>query len=512
MIAKNNFFYFVLLLPFVYFFPLTLNFSEHIATGDGSRDGFQFLWNFWWTKQAVLQPELDLYFTKFLFWPNGTPLLFHTLSPGNGFISIPIQLIWPETSGLIASLNILTLLQFSILGFSVQAICKHLGTSTVAAWTAAILAMFLPFRFYHVNHINLISHGWLSLCLFFLLKECHRENWKNRVGVIITAALTLYSDHGLSLQLAIAGLAIVCWNYKRLPIESLIKIFAGTLVLSFPFLLVLAEFPATSVAAPDPNDSIRLSANLLAIFSPAPIDLIGSQFSTSNVNGVYGNEASFGVAMLIALCLSWCSIKEYKRFLWGGLGILILALGPILHIGSSSFDIWMPYQLLQQLPGIGLSRAPVRLLSTASIFLCIAVAIGISQRSNRLQWFLFGLCLVLRIPNQALPTTKVIVPDHVEALAKDERSYAIIQGPVTYRHKQTFMFWQTVHNHPISTGFTARKWQPAERWIHQFQTLPSKQWDEVMIQSGFGVWFQHAESIEEMESSHKVKWVIEAKQ
>ena len=202
------------LLSFVFLHPLIFKMTSHVPTGDGSRDAFQFLWNFWWTEQALFNGELDIYFTNFLFFPDGTSLLFHTLSIGNGVVSIPMQILWGGIAGLVGSLNVLTFLHFVLVGLGVCLIARHVGASDLGCYTAAVLAMFLPFRIHHLNHINLISHGWLILCLYFVLQESKTSHWRNCIFAAVFAILTFYSDHGLALQLLLSGIFVVFVHYN----------------------------------------------------------------------------------------------------------------------------------------------------------------------------------------------------------------------------------------------------------------------------------------------------------
>src|SRR5215470_5020033 len=77
---------------------LTHPLARHPATtalDDGTLDCFQFVWNFWWVRTSLLDLHTNPFFTRYLWFPEGANLLFHTLSASLGVASIPLQLALP---------------------------------------------------------------------------------------------------------------------------------------------------------------------------------------------------------------------------------------------------------------------------------------------------------------------------------------------------------------------------------------------------------------------------------
>src|SRR5690348_4665907 len=72
--------------------PLALH-PETTALDDGTLDCFQFTWNLWWVKTSLVDLHANPFYTRFLFYPGGVSLLFHTLSASLGVASIPLQLV-----------------------------------------------------------------------------------------------------------------------------------------------------------------------------------------------------------------------------------------------------------------------------------------------------------------------------------------------------------------------------------------------------------------------------------
>ena len=65
--------------------PLALHPASTILD-DGTLDCFQFTWNLWWVRTALLDLHTNPFFTHYLFYPQGVSLLFHTLSASLGFM------------------------------------------------------------------------------------------------------------------------------------------------------------------------------------------------------------------------------------------------------------------------------------------------------------------------------------------------------------------------------------------------------------------------------------------
>jgi hypothetical protein len=79
-----------LALTLVMTYPLVRELGRAIP-GDGF-DGWQNVWNLWWVKRALLVEGTNPYFTRFIDYPNGVYLYFHTLNIFNGLTFLPFSL------------------------------------------------------------------------------------------------------------------------------------------------------------------------------------------------------------------------------------------------------------------------------------------------------------------------------------------------------------------------------------------------------------------------------------
>ena len=109
-----------LVLTLILLYPFSvLNMSTHLIGVDGG-DAYQNLWNLWWVKHSIISLS-NPYMTSYVFYPIGTDLFTHTLSPLAGIFSFPFQF----ASGLIFSYNFLIILSFVLAGYGTYLLTNY---------------------------------------------------------------------------------------------------------------------------------------------------------------------------------------------------------------------------------------------------------------------------------------------------------------------------------------------------------------------------------------------------
>ncbi len=183
--------------------PLLRVFGEAIP-GDGF-DGWQNYWNLWWMKVALVDRVQSPYFTDLLFHPTGVGLLFHTLNPFNGLVTLPVQL----SGGLFPAYNSVVLLSWVLGGYGMFLLVRWLlgtagetrepgsgGTApadvgkgsprgsrlrsllhplALAPFLAGTIFTFAPFHMAHLlGHMQLMSLEWIPFYVLYLLRGLER--------------------------------------------------------------------------------------------------------------------------------------------------------------------------------------------------------------------------------------------------------------------------------------------------------------------------------------------------
>ncbi len=468
-----------------------------VATGDGMGDGYQNLWNLWWVGRALARGH-GIYDTDLLSWPQHTSLVFHTLSPASGLLSLPLRFLIPGVPGLVASLNLLTLASFALTGIAAHLIARDHGASELGASTAGFLAMSLPYRFLHLNQINLLSTHWTLFTLLFFDRALTRRAFKPALAAALCAALTTYSDYECAVYAALAALVLLA--FRTATVESrralvrtygvLASCVGVALILHLPLARALLAQRGNPAMMPSPEDAEHLSANLLGVVLPAPISLLQQGWSTGYLprgHGLAGDEVSLGMVFIGAVIV--LAVRRSSRAIWPwmtlGAMFLVLALGPSLQVGSVKLlSDAMPYAwLVKAVPFLAMGRCPVRMGNMAGIFFSIALGLMIGQPTDRatragwrdaLSWDC-GLLLLLvleRYPRTAPAMEEVRVPAAYEKLAADPAPFAIMPTPTPYYHQQVYMFWQTVHGKPMTSGGGARHGASDGTWLAAFWRTP----------------------------------------
>jgi hypothetical protein len=90
---------------------------------------------------------------------------------------------------------------------------------------------------------------------------------------------------------------------------------------------------------------------------------------------------------------------------------------------------------------------------------------------------------------------RVELPIELQAVQKDHRQYSIWHTKESYKSIQKDMFFQTIHRHPISGGYTARIWKPAYTWKKSISSLPKP--ISTLQENGFGLIQQSASNAEQ---------------
>jgi hypothetical protein len=182
-----------LILTLILLYPFSaLNISTQLIGFDGG-DLYQGLWNLWWVKHSLLSLS-NPYTTIYIFYPLGTDLFAHSLSPIAGIFTIPFQL----TVGLVSSYNLLIILSFVLGGYDAYLLAHYITADKKASFFAGII---FGFSAYHLaragGHLNLASIQWIPLYVLFLLRMRNESSLKN---VLLAAVFLVLSTFWADLQ------------------------------------------------------------------------------------------------------------------------------------------------------------------------------------------------------------------------------------------------------------------------------------------------------------------------
>jgi len=484
------------LLTAILTYPLVLNLTTAVP-GDGT-DSWIFYWDLWWVKRALLDLQTNPYFATDVHYPFGASLYFHTLFLVPAVIALPLGVAF----GLTAAYNLLVLFAFVAGGYGAYRLVLYV-VSDEAAWpyerTHRRLAAFIggavfTFSSYHfahlLGHLNLVSLQWLPFYVLYLVKTWRESGWRNPLIAALFLALTSLTEWSYALFLLLFTVFVVAYalvaDRRRADLwRSLCRVGAtvGAYVLATsPILLPMLVAGRSSGRVPDPaGDAVRFSADLLAFIVPSPLHPVWGLWMAPVNELLTPSSRAESVVFLGSIPLllgAWAiaSIWARRRFWLVAFGLFtLLALGPVLQVAGEPARVAggqfaLPYQLLQQLPYLDISRVPSRL--TVMSTLCLAVLAGHASlmllRRARKRGQLgaaFALLLggiVFEQLAAPYPMAPVAIPPVYAQLGQDPRRLAVLEVPIPddpQVHLERMLF-QTEHAKPTYGGVVSRGLPP----------------------------------------------------
>ncbi|MCK4314183.1 MAG: hypothetical protein KAX24_00290, partial [Anaerolineae bacterium] len=125
-------------LTLVITYPLPLRMSQVLAGED--IDAYINPWVDWWTHHVLATPGESLYYTDYLFYPDGVSLVLHSFSHTNTAVSLALQ----PWIGQPAAYNVTILLAYLLSAFGMYLLVEYLTASTVAGIVSGVVFAFNP--------------------------------------------------------------------------------------------------------------------------------------------------------------------------------------------------------------------------------------------------------------------------------------------------------------------------------------------------------------------------------
>jgi hypothetical protein len=487
--------YTILFIGFTY--PAILHFSSHIWCGAG--DGLQMVWNVWWVDKAVSELHQQPWFTPYLHHPHGTHLLIHTFHPLKGLMGIPLL----RFLSLGETYNVLVLFSFVMAGITAFWLALRVSKAYWPSIVGGFVFSFSNYHFAHAQgHMQLISMEWIPLFVLLWFSWLARPSWKRSLSVAASLLLVLMCDHYYFLYCVMAGGLMLLW-----------KAIVNRQVLFFfrkPYLFPLVVFVLATLATSgvfvgltmfemhrDPPfsffDSHEFSMDLLAFVIPGGHWRFNelTQAYWSAVPGIiHGSSVHVGIAVLVLAAIgAWRGSREKRKLgVWLFLAafFFVMALGPRLYIWGweapyvGDYEgrwVKMPYTFLSHLvPPMKVGARPNRLVIITILSMAVLVPVGLRylfSRGPKVRAGALGLLLLMTVEYlpSPLPLFRIETPRYVEYLASTDSQGAVFDNTT---HPPIMMYFQTLHEHPVSFGYISRTHQSLFDKQHQFIELYEK--------------------------------------
>ena len=451
----------------------------------GNVDGYQNLWNDYWTRTALLGGHSP-FFTNIIYYPSGVSLRFHTLHPLTGLLALGL---WPLL-GSIASTNLIFLLNLASTNFLAYIFIQDRVTRPLAAFGGAALFTYgseMVASFWANGETEKLAVQWLPLYLFCLFRLLYRPGvaWGYGLATIGSLVLLSLTDWQYTMYAVLtSGLFFIYSLFTRRSWAARRLIFYKLAGVGF----IWAGLSWLPLLQPMYNEALKSPwlANVSRESVYHSLDLVN--FWLPNFAFDLNNPTNPGYLVLfivgLGLVTAWRrpATSEAARFwtLCGGLA-WILALGSQLVVATSVTSLPLPYSLFTKLPVLSAGRDPVRFYSLTLLAFGVLFAFGLSwliERnfllparfltvSNRRGWwaaglggFLIALSLAVFMWHSGSATADTLnVPPFYTQLGQDSRQYAILELPLftnNGRGEDIYQTYQVVHHKSRLGGRLAR--------------------------------------------------------
>lgn len=464
-------------------YPVALQLNTHLAgESSTSSDTLESLWGVWWWKHALIDLRRSPLDISTLDHPDGQRYALYPLTAQAFALALPVALISP-----VLAYNLVFLLAFVLSGLAGYALCAALTGDHLAAFVAGLIWAFFPAKMAHAvaGHLPLIVLPALPLMALGVWRLLKAPSVRAGLvaGALIALAATIHPTYLVYIvaPLVVGLIGYAAWTgrrafWRRETIMAL-AVMAGVSValialLIAPMLIDLAQ--GRPVRFTPGTDVVGFSPDALGFFVPSsdhPL-IAGTPLREPIVRLVpyqYEHLTYVGwITLLLAIVGAWTGRAGDGR-VWTRLaiGAAIFALGPVLKLGGDfaqviiagePYRIVLPYALIGDLPFIEWSRTPGRLSVTLMLALSVLAALGV-KRLRQLPHFawtmgpLTVIILIESIVRWPFPTTPASAPSPLLALRTQADARAAVQVPLThYVDNQRLLFWQTVHQHPMTGG------------------------------------------------------------
>jgi hypothetical protein len=448
-------------------------------------DGWQNVWNLWWVHRALMTPT-NPFFTPLLFYPQGVDLTLQTLNVSNGILFLPVTALF----GPIAAYNAAVLAALVLSGVGGYALALRVSGDRLAAFIGGAVFAFSPFHLTKIwdGQLEMIALQWPAFYAFFLLRAVEDLRWRDALIAGVFLALTGYTSWYYLFFFGVYSLMFAALWLARGPGERRwgmarqCGIVAGTGGLLLAPLIIAAGRAARTMTAAgirfDPSNPLDLilihSANLYDLLLPSGLHPLWGRAVEALVRTWHPYIGAWNIALgytALTLAVVALALARTRAWRWAviGLAAIVLALGPLVHIGTVRTAIPLPYQILLTLPGMDLARRPSHFVVIATLMLAPLAALGLQalrQRSALQQGYLLAGVATAAIAFEYAPPHWSLFPfrTHPYYARVSAVPGAVVEIPPSLEASLPLKA-QIVHGEPLVGGFVSRP--PRYRFVEQ---------------------------------------------
>lgn len=394
-------------------------------------DQEQSVWFLAWLPTALQSGQNPL-LTDRLNAPDGANLMWNTFSPLIGLLVAPIT----RTGGPVLAYNVAALMAIALSGLACFAALRRYASRPLGPLVGGALYALSPYVASHTAlHLNLIAVWGPPLFLIILDELVVTRRYRPELlGValgLVGALQLLTSEEVLAVSAVVGALLLVVLALSardRVAIGESARRLVRAAVPGLAAFLVIGGLPlAVQFFGPQQvhgrvQDPSVYSTDLLNVLLPTPYQLLAPDIATDvsrRFSGLY-HEATAYVGVPLLLVLGWFAAARWhdRRVRVAtvmGLVLLVLSLGPALHVAGEPWDVPLPWLAFSGLPLIehvlpGRLTLQMWLAVAALVALAIDHALALDLRSAGLRLTAIGFGLVFVLPAPAAWSTAEVPP------------------------------------------------------------------------------------------------------
>lgn len=454
--------------------PLAPRMFTHIP--DGGADLWHNLWNQWlWAGHArsVFSGGMrsGVWFTRDLFFPDGTDLTFHTHSFFNVIMALPVSI----STGPGPAYNLCVLAGGTMCGFFQWVLVRDLTGNSSAAFVSGLVFAWFPQRVeFSLENINLHACQFMPLTACLLLRVL-REGGKTRAAALGSAwTLNALCSWHLGLELTLVLIGVALWEVTMRPppfgriLRDLSLAAAIALLLISPFVTPLILRIAEGETWFRKNPTLQ-PIDIAFLFYPMPEHPIwGDAMREVHRLRAYSGAGYVCYLGLVPVTLACAAMvrRVPGRGMWFALLVVCLVLsmgerpfwnGEILH-GSPP----LPWLVIPHIPFLSVLRIANRFMIPASMGLAVLVGLGWTtlpgRCGSRAGLVLITGLILLEYAWLPYPVRPGLHPHPIRELGRDAGPGAVIHIP-WFDDVETALnlYYQTGHGRPMAGGYVSAR-------------------------------------------------------
>ena len=415
------------------------------------------LWADSWTLWALQDPQRAFWTTDLLFYPQGADLHYHSFSHLTTAVSLALR----PLLGALPAYNVTILGHVVLAALAMYHFGRYLTGSAVGGFLAGLIFAFNWHNQWQTCHPVLVSIWPLPWAALFLLQAIERHSYRR---ALVAAFFVLLASLNSTLILILAALwlgfilllALVTGRLTRAALPVLIVFgLAGAALAALPLLPLLREALLGGNTTFVIGDFYSLPTDALAVIQPHWV-------------GTLGRSLHFGVGGLLLLGAALLHLR--RSWPWFLLLVLtyLFAIGPQPMVGGETVDVTLPWSYAVR----PLLRHTYRLNVILSGALAVLAAYGwvaLAARASRVprpgsrRYLQGALALLLGalifaeythppFPRRA-PQVSAFYTEFLDDVP-DDVALAIL--PTGRQEDKAYMYYQTLHGHPMTGGVISR--------------------------------------------------------